>query len=208
MTSPVTTGLQKTAIALFLMILLLTCIRGEGLGNVRCLRWLSFGRKFRLGLLVQSWILTVRLWRWTVLRVSGRCLLVVTWSRYLMRLRLAITLAIGRLIRRCAPTLTKQKLLCLLMTNLIALVPMQLSVCFVVIVVLFTVVWCLGARNGEGALLTTPRQWCRVEYLCLFRRTIRLRVLLKTRNLTRCGCLTQCLSTIWLWLKVPCVLCR
>lgn len=84
------------------------------------------GRK--LGALVPTWYLTVRPWIGTLLRLKGRGRLVVMCSRYPIKLALAINLAIGRLIRKCAPTLTKQKPLLLEHRNLTALVFLQLMV--------------------------------------------------------------------------------
>lgn len=93
----------------------------------------------------------------------------VMWTTRLIRLILATSLAMGRLIRSSAPTLRKQKPPPVLMTNLIALVEAQFIVRVSVIVRLFTV-WCaVVLRNGEGVLLTIPRPWCRTEYLCLRR---------------------------------------
>lgn len=145
----------------------------------------------------------------TLFRASGSTLLCVIWTRYLMRLSFAIVLAIGRLIRRCAPTLRKKNLRFrgeLVMRNLIALVLMHLTVCVSDVVVTHTCLFASGVRLGDGDLLMTPRRWCRTEYLCLKRRMIWLRALLKIRILMRWVVVRQCLRNMALLLKVDAVL--
>lgn len=128
MTSPVTTELNRFGTVLFRVMLELKWTFGLA-GMPSCLMTLGNGMKLRDGLLVPTWNLTVRLRGMGALRLKLGTLAIrvflVTVSRVVIRLMLAILLAMGRLIRTCAPILTNDTALLGLIRNLMALVSLQ-----------------------------------------------------------------------------------
>lgn len=96
-TTPVTTELKLVLTALFLVKFALIWTFGLA-GRLSWVRCLGVGVKLWLGLLVPRWVLTVQLLLAGCR--GGSVLLVVTCNRVPMRLKFAVSLAIGRLIRR------------------------------------------------------------------------------------------------------------